>query len=302
MPPTSADTTGNSKNIFGQPLSIFGVPVDRDVIFANHKGVYQKKIEKRQRHLIVKSTFIKFFMHHDEQIRCLTTGYSPVSVLDQIVTGPAFYFFKRALFIFTDKRILHIPTRFNRSSRGAISQILYEHCASLVVKGRTLRVKYKNGTQEDFPYLGRREKKKIAALISGLSLSPKEAGRLRGRIYLCPSCANPLNGAKRACPACGLAFKTTTQAVIRSLLIPGGGYYYGLYPVTGTVTLMVELALIAGAVLQWFAFRNATPGSLWMFILFAGLWVAVKAVSTYHAVDHVRYFLPKTKDFPMRKV
>jgi hypothetical protein len=42
-----------SLNIFGQPLTIFGVPVDREKIFANHKGIYQKRVEKRQRKLIV---------------------------------------------------------------------------------------------------------------------------------------------------------------------------------------------------------------------------------------------------------
>ena len=34
-------------NIFGRPLSIFGVPVERDTIFSNHKGVYKNHIEKR---------------------------------------------------------------------------------------------------------------------------------------------------------------------------------------------------------------------------------------------------------------
>ena len=38
-----------AQNIFGQPLTIFGLPVERDVIFADHKGNYKKSIEKQQR-------------------------------------------------------------------------------------------------------------------------------------------------------------------------------------------------------------------------------------------------------------
>lgn len=302
MTTTTADTSTSSKNIFGQPLSIFGVPVDRETIFSNHRGVYQKKVEKRQRSLIVKSTFIKFFMHHGEQIRCLTTGYSPVNVVEQVMTGPSFIFFKRALFIFTDKRILHIPTRFNRSSRGAISQILYEDCAGIEFKGRSLHVKYKNGTSEAFPYIGRREKKKIQSLISDLSLSPKEAGRLRGRVYLCPSCANLLDEGKRACPSCNLGFKSTTQAVIRSLLIPGGGYFYNRYPISGTIIMIAELALIAAIALQWFSIRSETPNSIWILVLLAGVLALEKASVTYHAVERVRNFIPRTDDFIVRKV
>ena len=36
------------------------VPVDRKTIFSDYKGRYKSRIEKRQRRLIVKTTFIKF--------------------------------------------------------------------------------------------------------------------------------------------------------------------------------------------------------------------------------------------------
>ena len=41
---------------------IFGLPIDREALFSNHKGIYKKRIEKRQRHLIVKMTFLKPFL------------------------------------------------------------------------------------------------------------------------------------------------------------------------------------------------------------------------------------------------
>ena len=38
---------------------IFGLPVNREILFSNHKSVYKKRIEKRQRKLIVKISFFK---------------------------------------------------------------------------------------------------------------------------------------------------------------------------------------------------------------------------------------------------
>ena len=206
MPQAEAASSGSTQslNIFGRPLSIFGVPVDRETIFSDYKGRYKSRIEKRQRKLIVKSTFIKFYLQHDESIRCLTTGYSPISALEQFYTGLAFLFFKRAIFVFTDRRILHIPTRFDRSTIGSVSQIWYEDCARIGLKGRTLVVKYKNGSEEQFAYIGRREKKKLNALLSSIKLKPKSAGNLNARAYLCPSCTNILDPKNNLCPTCKL--------------------------------------------------------------------------------------------------
>jgi len=301
-PKPSEDTTVKSENIFGQPLTIFGVPVDRETIFTNHKGLYKKKVEQRQRKLIVKSTFIKFFLHHDERIRCLTTGYSPVSVLEQIVTGPSFLFFKRALFIFTDKRILHVPTRFNRSPRSAISQIMYEDCARLTVKGRALHVQYKNGRNDIFPYLGRKEKRKIRALIDSLPLSPKDAGRLQGRVYLCPSCANILPTAVTSCEACKMAFKTPFQAKLRSLLLPGGGYFYARYPLVGVGMTLLDIFLIGFIALQWMNYNKGIPINFGLIALLACGWMVEKLMSAYHTTLLIQDFVPVEKDFAMRKI
>ena len=39
---------------------VFGLPVDREILFSNHKDIYKKRIEKRQRKLIVKISFFTF--------------------------------------------------------------------------------------------------------------------------------------------------------------------------------------------------------------------------------------------------
>jgi hypothetical protein len=291
-----------SLNIFSQPLSIFGVPVDRETIFTNNQGVYYKRIEKRQRRMIIKTTFIKFFLHKGERIRCLTTGYSPVSMLEQLLTGPAFLFFKRAFIIFSDLRILFIPTYFNRSSRGAISQIRYDDCATIQLKGRSLIVQYKNGQQEVFPYVGRKEKKKIRALIQSIPLTPKESGRLKARVDLCPSCTNELNADAALCGTCKLQFKSNLQAKIRALVIPGGGYFYSRRPIAGLMVGLIEIGLMGFLIYQWMALKNGVPVSFSILTFFCCALIIEKYIAAFHSEQLVCDHIPEEKDFAMRKI
>jgi len=39
--------------------NLFGLPVERDILFSNHKGIYKKGIEKQQTKFIEKISFIK---------------------------------------------------------------------------------------------------------------------------------------------------------------------------------------------------------------------------------------------------
>lgn len=294
--------TGNYQHIFTRPLNIFGVPVDRETIFSDHRGIHKNHVEKRQRRFIVKTTFIKFYLHHGERIRCLTTGYSPVSVLEQVLTGPAFIFFKRAFFVFTDKRILHIPTRFDRSSHSAISQINYRDCSKLELKGRSLIVQYKNGTQESFPYIGRKEKKKIKALIADIKLHPKKTSELRSRSYLCPGCTRVLGTKASMCPACKLEFKSDFQARIRSYFIPGGGYLYSRYTYLGIAVGLLECLLIGYMVYRWGVFNSGIPIDLGILALLVGGLVAEKIIAAYHSQQLVQDLMPANQDFAMRKI
>jgi len=114
----------------------FDVPLDRETLFSNHKGDYKKRIEKRQTRLLKNVAFLKNFLKVDERILLITTGCSPTSILEQLLTGWIFIYLKRSLFIFTNKRIFHIPTKRNYSYRNSIAQILYSDCDSIQIKGR----------------------------------------------------------------------------------------------------------------------------------------------------------------------
>ncbi|MCP4745530.1 MAG: DUF898 domain-containing protein [Desulfobacteraceae bacterium] len=291
-----------AQNVFSQPLTIFGVPVDRATIFVDHKNRHKQSIEKRQRKLIIKTAFIKFFLHQDESIRCLSTGYSPVGILEQVLTGISFLYFKRAIFVFTNRRILHIPTRFNRSAHSSVSQIMYEDCAKIQLKGRNLVVCYKNGQQEVFPYISRKEKKKIKSILEVVSLTPKEAGSLQQRVHLCPSCRAALKNEKRICPNCKLTFKTAKLATFWALAFPGGGYFYSRNRFLAFLAGLLEIFFGSLTVLFLMGaniVKNITPGAV---VLFAIAFIFLKLSTIFHSRQLIENFMPSNKDFTLRKI
>jgi len=290
-----------SANIFAQPLSIFGIPVDRETIFSDHKKISKPRIEKRQRKLIVKVTVLKSFLQPQERIRCLTTGYSPVSVLEQVLTGPAFLFFKRAILVFTDNRILHVRTSFSRKTGNSVSQIMFEDCSAISMKGRALVVSYKSGQTETFNYIARREKKKIKALIEELPLKPKEPAAFNSRVALCPKCTKVLKARISFCEACKLKFKTPLAAGLMSLAVPGGGYLYCNKIILGAVAAVVELAAIGFLIVQWLNFRKGMPLQWNILLAAAGILILEKIVTAFHSTHMTQDYIPTTSDFEMGK-
>ena len=62
------------------------LPLDRDVMFSNHKGVYKKRIEKRQIKVLKKILTIKHFLKEDEKIHNgLRIGKSKKAVKKKIM-------------------------------------------------------------------------------------------------------------------------------------------------------------------------------------------------------------------------
>jgi hypothetical protein len=271
------------------------------VIFSNHKHLYRKRIETRQRNLIVKVSFIDFFLSCDEKIVFLTTGYSPASVLEQILGGPAFLYFKRALFVFTNKRIFHIPTYFNRSYRQSLSQILYSDCRKISVKGRSLVIQYKNGNEEIFPYVGRQEKKKIVALFRSI---PQEGQKnLKSqRQYICPSCTRVLPGETALCPGCNLRFKSRHQAALRSILLPGGGYFYGRYRIAGVFAGLIEILAFDWLIFYYLLLTQGAAESLPTISLSFIMLIIFKVITVFHSHLILQQPIPDSMTFEHRKI
>ena len=275
---------------------IFGLPVDSEIIFSNYKDIYKKRIEKRQRELIIKLSFLKPFLDGDEKILLVTTGHSPPTIFEKMGLGWLFVYLKRSLLVFTDRRIFHIPTTPIYRYRNSISQISYGDCQSITLKGRSLVITYPSTLITDkFFSIAGREKKKIREILKKVPIAD---GRktAAGRIHLCPQCAAPLSASRPTCQRCQLKFKSGTMATLLAILLPGGGYFYIRQPFLAVVAAILEVLLLIGIGIS---LRDLVDGVTASVALFAGasvLFILEKIAAVVHARVFIREFVPGRKD------
>ena len=275
---------------------IFGLPVDRETLFSNHKKIYKKRIENRQRKLIVKLSFLKPFLKTGEKILLVSTGYSPITSLAQFVTGFLFVYLKRSLFVFTNHRIIHVPTTPNYKFKQSLSQIYYAGCQSIELKGGTLVVQYsKSDKIEKFKAIGFSERKKIRTLLKRVPLSGTKS-QLGDRFHLCPQCARPLTAAKYVCESCQLKFKNKIVAYILAILFPGGGYFYTRHYLLGLLDAVVEIFLLLYIAMTVEGMLGKVEGSMLYVLALGAIFLAVKAISVIHSTHFIEEFIPRKKE------
>ena len=279
---------------------VFGLPVDLAVIFSNYKNAYKKRIEKRQRWLIVRLSFLKPFLELDEKILHVTTGHSPTTIFEKMGLGWFFVYLKRSLLVFTDRRIFHVPTTPAYRYRNSITQIPYRLCRSISMKGRNLLLVYKaSGVTETFFSLAGREKKKIGEILKSVPVSNNGAAA-GGRTHLCPRCAAPLSASGYVCRRCHLRFKTGTLATLMAFLLPGGGYFYIRQPFLGAMSAILEISLLA---VVGTAYSNLVHGDKPFLLAGAAtLFILEKIAAAVHAGVFIKEFVPSKKKFNFQSV
>jgi len=277
------------------------LPIDTNVIFSNPKNIYKQRIEKRQRKLLEKISFLQPFLDEGEKILLVTTGCSPVSAVEQMLTGAILYILKRSLFVFTDKRIFHIPTRTNFSYRNSIAEIPYTACQKVFMKGRTLVVEYKNKQKEKFVSIAGKERKKIQSILDTTSLEGRQSEAPQ-RTYLCPRCTSRLIKEQYTCPNCALAFKSKVDGRKISIIYPGGGYFYTGHPFLGLGDALAEVYLSILVVIFLFGTISGVEGSTIAFIIFGFALALEKTITVYHSNHFIEEYIPKERNIKVNKV
>jgi len=287
------------KNREGVEQNVLGLPVDRNIIFSNDKGIYKQGIEKRQKKLFQKISFLKSFLKEDEKILLVTTGCSPMSIMEQFLTGWVVFYLKRSLFVFTNKRIFHIPTKFNYSYRNSIAQILYADCQTIEMKRRTLVVTYKTQKKEKFYYMGGKDTKKIKAFLKTISLEGVQS-KTAERIHLCPRCTKELIEDGYTCNNCRLEFKSKAEAQRISIIYPGGGYFYTGHPWLGIGDAIAESLLLLLVVLTLVDTLQGGKNGFGSFVLFSIILALEKAITVYHSNHFIKEYIPRQKEINLR--
>ena len=271
---------------------VFGLPVDRDILFADEHNIYQSAIEKRQRKWIVKLSFLKPFLLSGERILRITPARSPLRWREQLVTGGLFLGLERAFLVFTTYRILHIPTGSNFAYRQCIAQVRYRDIRSIRLGWQGLVMDYKNGCRECFGAIPRRERKKIRQLLPVLPLV-KQVLQPVGRRHLCPRCTAVLSERTMRCRRCALPFKSRKIAALMALLFPGGGYFYARLFFPAVVFGLLEALVLAAFVAIWKPFVPVGEHGV---LVMAGLiliGVGIKAAAWLHAGHFLGQYIPR---------
>ncbi len=279
------ETTG------GQGLTC-GLPVVTSVLFSDRDGVYKPQIEKSKTALLYKLGLLTKFLDADERIVFVATCCSPLTTLERAALGAVWATaIKRAVFVFTDKRLLHIPTTADYEYQGSISQILYQDCTRLEVKGSGLVVRYHNGKRERFRSIPVGDR----AIIRRLQPEPDESDQPSDRPqrnHLCPNCTELLPPGAARCPSCRLEFKNKKVA-LKYWLVPGGGYFYTRHVSVAIADAAIESYLLFCTLMLLLAGLLGESGTRSGFIVFAVVLALEKLVTVLHSSSLLAEFIPK---------
>lgn len=274
---------------------VFSIPVDCDIMFSNHRNTYKKSIEKRQRKLITKVTFIKPFLESDENVLMLTKGYSSNSLVELILMGWLFNLFRRSIFVVTNKRMFHIPTTIDYSYRYSIAHIVYSRCRTIFLKFGTLNVGCASCNHMDsFTGISRKDRKKIKVVLQTLKFGD-DKNRSPHREHLCPRCTTVLTPHEYTCKKCRLEFKSKGWASLLSLLLPGGGYFYIRKIFLGVINAILELAALSGIGIGIYCLIQGDKLG-WVYISVSTVLFVIKKIVTIRAsTKFISEFIPKLK-------
>ena len=285
------------------PVDTFGLPISKDVCFSTHKNTFRPRTMKRQLKILKAfAPWLKQLLAPGEEILLAVRACSPMSLLEQLTLGWVIFYSKRCVLVFTNKRILHFPTRTNFSPRSSVAQVQYGDLEETKLRGflgRVLTLRYKSGRKEGFNHVQSHEFKKLKALLPSLAKDgpPSPA---RERHHLCPRCQARLVKDRFSCPDCRLEFKDRERARRLSWLYPGGGYFYTGHPVLGVMDAIAETILLIALIVALIdGLTGATGPEGWVSVaLIAGLLALEKIETVYHAKHYVNEYIPLEKVVP----
>lgn len=266
--------------------------INKEICFTNHKNQFKEKIMKEQTKILTQfSSFLKSLLEPGEEILLSVRTASPIPFLRQWTTGLLFYYKIRCVLIFTNKRILHFPTKFNFAPKQSVSQIRYGDIEEVKFGGfpRLLKMIYKSGKKEIFSIIQSSEFNKLKTLEH--LFNKGQSSQVEERHSLCPRCFTPLLKNIFSCPSCHLKFKNLKEAMRVTIFYPGGGYFYTKHPLLGVVDAIADGYFLIKVLLNVIIAFNVT-GSWDKFILFPVLLFFEKWTTINHVKHYISEYIP----------
>jgi len=294
-----------------------GVRVREDTLYTNHKGQEKSGVRKRADKTIDKlQEILRKALGPEEVVLYTARCQAPASAFEQFTFGWYIYYVTATMLVFTNRRLLLFQLKRDGSWKKILRAVVWGDVEEAKVKGwlsRTLQIKYRNGKKETYWGLGWGNAKKIRVLLEALfSLGAGETSAAGGIVPLCPHCLAELTPRVYECHNCKLTFKNEKTMVRRSLLIPGGGYFYVGHWFLGLGDFILEAILLCWTLMFAWAAGLAimklpvqslqgqpepAPEPAAVYLLCAGFFAFIltieKLMTIHHCRRFIREFIPK---------
>lgn len=272
---------------------------------AQLKSGIQKRAEQALRHV---ESPIRRLLEADEVILYAARAQAPATLFEQMTFGWYTYRVTASTLVLTNRRLLIFGVKGDGAWKRHLRSVRWGDIAEAKVSGwlnRMLTLTYRQGKPHKYWGLRSDDAKKLRVLLAALlPASAGEVSEARTVMSLCPDCLGALMQSVYNCSQCGLVFKDEKTLVRRSLLIPGGGYFYVGLPLLGVCDFVVEailtvwlalsiLAALGLHTLEDGAGKAMDQGSLLVGLIFvAAIFAIEKWMTIHHCRRFVREFIP----------
>jgi len=281
-----------------------GISIRSDVFSTNDKGEEKKSVQKRTGKIFQKlSPALQRILRPGEVVLYAIPARSPLSLLEQFTAAWWTTLLAACVIVVTNKRILFFPVKRDGSWRESVRAVYWGDLEEIKATGmlvRNVSFKFKTGSKVTYTNFRREDAKKLAAIASALiPAASGEQTAAPGFVQLCPDCCAALTAGQYSCSGCGLIFKNEKTMVVRSIILPGGGYFYTGHPLIAIVPAIVEALLVLEILLILFAglaSPKAVPELFTGLLLLVLFWGLETAVTILHCRRYVRDFIPEKRD------
>ncbi|MGO9640984.1 MAG: hypothetical protein ACLP1Y_06755 [Candidatus Acidiferrales bacterium] len=287
-----------------QVTSVFGVPVREDVCFTDAKGRDNKRVRRiAERSLERLQDILPRVLAPNETVFLISTAQGQALTLEAFFVGVVVAnAMSRTCLVVTNRRLL----RFRIRSRALAAWSWDDGVTSLlwgdvteVKPGRGLwtnqfTVRTRSGGKETYSGVGRPFNSKLNMILPVLLPSSSgETSAAGGPVALCPKCLGALVPRNYQCQQCSQAFKDEKSLLRRTIVIPGGEYFYVGHSVLGILVGFGELGLLVASIGTFIAAFSGDAQGDWVIAGFAFLILLIHKLSGYFACRRlVRTYLP----------
>lgn len=291
-------------NQLARTAMMYGISIRIDVLSTNEKGEEKGSIQKPTQKVLLKlSPALQRILQPGESVLYAMSARSPLSILEQLTSAWWTALLAACAIVVTNKRILLFPVKRAGTWRESVRAVHWGDLEEIRTKGLLVTnasFKFRNGTKATYTNLRRADAKKLNAIASALiPAASGEQTSAQGPAQLCPDCCAVLTAGQYSCPGCGLIFKNEKTMVLRSILLPGGGYFYTGHPLIAIIPAVVEAFLVLEILLVLFAglaSPKAVPELFTGLLLLVVFWALETAVTILHCRRYVRDYIPERRD------